>query len=238
MFPVVMQDLTVVVRGKTLLGPLDLTLEAGGITVVMGPNGAGKTTFLKTCHGVMRHSRGSINWQVPVDQAAQAQSFVFQSPIMLRRSVLENLTYPLRLQGMAKHKAIELAETWATRIGLAQHLTTPAPRLSGGEQQKLALARALITKPQCLFLDEPTASLDGSATKEIEALLQEAAANGTTLIMSTHNVGQAKRLGDHVLFLHQGKPILYAPASQVFDDSNKGGQNELVQRFLQGDIIE
>ena len=92
--------------------------------------------------------------------------------------------------------------------------------------------------PQCLFLDEPTASLDGSATKEIEALLQEAAANGTTLIMSTHNVGQAKRLGDHVLFLHQGKPILYAPASQVFDESNKGGQNELVQRFLQGDIIE
>ena len=124
---------------------------------------------------------------------------------MLRRSVLENLAYPLMIDGQDKQSAMEHARTWATKIGLSAHMDRPAPFLSGGEKQKIALARALITSPKLLFLDEPTASLDGAATVEIEALLSEAQTTGTTIIMSTHNIGQARRMANRVLFMKDGQ---------------------------------
>ncbi|SDG30159.1 ATP-binding cassette domain-containing protein [Sulfitobacter delicatus] len=221
-------------RGQQLVGPIDLTLEGQGATVVIGPNGAGKTTFLQLLHGTARLSAGRIDWACSTEEARHHQAFVFQRPVMLRRTVLENLSYPLRLRGVSKAKAEERARDWASRVGLAQLVTRAATVLSGGEQQKLALARALICDPKLLFLDEPCAALDGRAMREIETILQEAKAAGTRLILSTHDLGQARRLADDVLFLLGGRLHEAAPAEAFFN----GPETPQARAFLRGDIVE
>ena len=199
----------------------------------MGLPGAGKTTLLKALHGIIRLATGQVTYATSAKTAQTQQSFVFQSPIMLRRSVLENLAYPLMINGQDKQTAIESARSWATKIGLGSHMDRPAPFLSGGEKQKIALARALITSPELLFLDEPTASLDGSATVEIEALLTEAQSTGTTIIMSTHNIGQARRMANSILFMKDGQIDAQSSAETFF----KAPPTKAAQKFIAGDIV-
>lgn len=221
-------------RGKTILGPVSCDLDPVGITIVLGPNGAGKTTFLKVLHGVERLSAGTIAWSVPNEEAQRSQAYVFQSPIMLRRTVRQNLAFPLQLIGVGKAEIAARVETWATKTGLADMLDVAAPRLSGGEKQKLALGRALIRSPEVLFLDEPCANLDGRATREIETLLTEAKANGTRIMMTTHNLGQAKRLADKVIFLLNGQIHDDRPATDFFATPH----TPETRAFLDGDIVE
>jgi tungstate transport system ATP-binding protein len=185
-------------------------------------------------HGLERLAKGTINWQVSLNEARQRQGFVFQSPIMLRRSVLDNLTYPLTLRGAAKNKATTLARSWAERVGLGDALGQHAPHLSGGEKQKLALARALITDPDIVFLDEPCANLDGRATREIESILLDASAAGTRIVMATHNIGQAKRLATDIVFLLHGNIVEQSPADSFF----AGPQTPQAAALLRGDIVE
>jgi tungstate transport system ATP-binding protein len=220
-------------RGKAILGPINLDLEATGFTIVLGPNGAGKTTFLKVLHGVERVSNGIVQWSVPDVEARQAQAYVFQSPIMLRRSMRENLAYPLRLLKLDKAEIAKRVADWAQRIDLEEALDRPAPRLSGGERQKLALARALIRNPKVLFLDEPCANLDGRSTREIEALLLDASHTGTRIIMTTHDLGQARRLASDVVFLLNGALHEQGPASDFF----VAPQTLEARSFLNGDIV-
>ena len=220
-------------RGKRLLGPVDLTLGTGGVTVIVGPNGSGKTTLLRVMHGVERLSSGSANWAVPDRDAQARQAFVFQSPIMLRRSVAAKLRYPLALHGVARADQDVAVTEWAAKIGLSDALTTPAPRLSGGERQKLALARALISKPQVLFLDEPCASLDGAATLAIEGLLRDARDAGVRIVMATHDMGQARRLADDALFVLGGTIAEAASRDRFFDRP----QHPALASFLNGDIV-
>ncbi len=221
-------------RGKTILGPVDLDLGGDGLSIVLGPNGAGKTTLLKVLHGVARISAGEVVWSVPEEEARGAQAYVFQSPIMLRRSVRQNLAYPLELLGTDKAETAQRVADWAGRIGLSDALERPAPRLSGGERQKLALGRALIRAPRVLFLDEPCANLDGRSTREIEALLEIARAAGTRIVMTTHDLGQARRLASDVVFLHRGAVREQAAAETFFD----GPQTAEARAFLKGDIVE
>lgn len=221
-------------RGQQLVGPIDLTLTGDGATVVIGPNGAGKTTLLQLLHGTARLSAGRIEWACSTEEARHHQAFVFQRPVMLRRTVLENLIYPLRQRGMRKAEATTRAYDWANRVGLERLLTRQAPVLSGGEQQKLALARALICEPKVLFLDEPCAALDGRAMREIEEILQNAKAAGTRLILSTHDLGQARRLADRVLFLLGGRLHETGDAASFFHQP----KTPQAQAFLRGDIVE
>ena len=221
-------------RGRVLLGPIDLALEGAGTTIVLGPNGAGKTTLLKVLHGVERLSSGTLDWSVPKAQAREAQAYVFQKPIMLRRSVGQNLAYPLKLLGVEKAAISARVQDWAARIGLAEALDLPATRLSGGEQQKLALARALIRAPQVLFLDEPCAYLDGRATREIEEMLNAAAQAGMRIIMSTHDLGQARRLAREVVFLVKGTLREQGAADAFF----AAPQTAEARAFLSGEIVE
>lgn len=234
MFPLIAKGATTARRGKILVGPVDLTLEGDGTCVVIGPNGAGKTTLLRLLHGAARLTQGSIQWACPMDVARQDQAFVFQRPVMLRRSVEDNLIYPLRVRGMAKSQARDIAHEWARRVGLHDMLRRPAPVLSGGEQQKLALARALIVQPKLVFLDEPCASLDGRAMREIEEILQQARAEGTRLIMSTHDMGQARRLADSVVFMVKGQVHEHAPTDAFFTRP----ETAQASAFLKGDIVE
>lgn len=221
-------------RGRIILGPVDLTLPGAGFTLVLGPNGAGKTTLLKILHGVERLSEGDVTWSAPQAEAQAAQAYVFQTPIMLRRSVGQNLAYPLELIHTPRSEIRARVAEWSARIGLGDALDRPAPRLSGGEKQKLALARALIRSPRVLFLDEPCANLDGRSTREIEALLQAAHASGTRIIMTTHNLGQAKRLATDLIFLLNGRVHDSGPAPDFFAQP----KTPEAQAFLQGDIVE
>lgn len=234
MFPMVAQGLVVRRRGKRLLGPIDLTLDAQGITVVLGPNGAGKTTLLKTLHGVERLSGGQVKWHIPDAEARARQAYVFQTPIILRRSVRENLAYPLKVLGRGKDDIDQRVMQWAARIGLTGALERPATRLSGGEKQKLALARALIGEPNLLFLDEPCTNLDGRSTREIEGLLIAAHKRGTRIIMATHDLGQARRMASDLLFLVDGK----IHENGVADECLTTPKTPALAAFLKGDIVE
>lgn len=232
--PMKMQGAVVKRRSKTLLGPVDLDISAAGFTIVLGPNGSGKTTLLRALHGLERLSSGHIHWQMPLAAAQLHQAFVFQTPVMMRRSVRDNLSYPLCLHGVNKEVAETTVDDWAARIGLTHALDQPAPQLSGGEKQKLALARALIRTPQIIFLDEPCASLDGRATREIEAILKDAQAAGTRIVMATHDIGQARRLAEDVAFMMHGMIAETGPADAFF----AGPATPQAVALLKGDIVE
>jgi tungstate transport system ATP-binding protein len=220
-------------RGKVLLGPVDLTVSKQGFTVVLGPNGAGKTTLLRLMHGLERASEGKVEWALPETQARPAQAYVFQHPTLMRRSVLENVAYPLIVHDTPRKEARERARAALAAIGLDGSADKPAWVLSGGERQKLALARALIRDPQILFLDEPCASLDGQAIRDIEDILHKACAAGTRIVMITHDLGQARRLAQDVLFIHHGQLHEAAPAAEFFATPRA----QAAQAFLKGDIL-
>ena len=231
--PLTLSQVQVVKQGKRILGPLDYKLSGRGITVVLGPNGSGKTTFLRTMHGLEHIRAGRLYWACTTLAARKSQAFVFQTPILLRRTVLDNIAYPLLVDGSTKATAYARAQEIAERIGLGGLLGVMGTAISGGEKQKLALARALVRKPQVLFLDEPCANLDGSATKDIEAILMDEKANGTRLIMSTHNVAQARRLADDVVFLYRG--LLHDQGSSATFFTTPATNEALT--FLNGGIL-
>jgi tungstate transport system ATP-binding protein len=231
--PMEARGLTVRSAGLTLVGPLDCRIEGPGLTVLIGPNGAGKTTLLRALHGLERLSSGTVSWALPADQAQAAQAFVFQSPVMLRRRVVANLAYPLRLQGRPRADAARQAAEWADRLHLAALADRPASVLSRGERQRLALARALIRRPQVLFLDEPTASLDGASTLAIERLVAAERARGTAIVLATHDFGQVRRLADRVIFLLRGRIHEDAPAAAFLHSPS----TPEAKAFLDGDIL-
>ncbi|MFY0597995.1 MAG: ATP-binding cassette domain-containing protein [Cognatishimia sp.] len=233
-FPMQAEDLTVRKSGRKILQGVSVTLAAQGLTIVMGPNGAGKSTLLKTLHGMERLIAGQISWSQPNATAQDRQAFVFQNPTLMRRTVLDNVAYPLTLKGIPKSKARDIAAGWLDKVHLTKALNQRASDLSGGERQKMALVRALIREPELLFLDEPCANLDGRATRELEEMLQATNAAGTRVIMATHDLGQAKRLATDVLFLHQGRLLEHTPAEVFFNTP----QSPQAQAFLNGDIVE
>jgi tungstate transport system ATP-binding protein len=190
-----------------IIKPLSLEVEAGASTIILGANGAGKSVLMRLMHGLLAPSSGTISWS-----AAGRQAMVFQRPVMLRRSALANVEYALWAAGQETDGAMEALR----EVGLAHLAENPARILSGGEQQRLALARAWALHPEVLFLDEPTASLDPSATREIETIIRAFDAAGTKIVMATHNLGQARRLGDEVIYLHQGRVVERAPADRFF----------------------
>lgn len=232
--PLRLSKVCVIRRGKTLIGPIDLEIGAGGLTIIMGPNGAGKTTLLRLMHGMERVSKGRVHWAVDDRVARKQQGFVFQSPVMMRRTALDNVAYPLIVHGTSKDRARAHAHRWLERVGLSDAAMRKASVLSGGERQKLALARALIRRPQILFLDEPCANLDGGATRVIEDILIKARDTGTRIVMATHNIGQARRLASDVLFIHRGQIHETTSADTFFDQP----ETPEARAFLTGDIIE
>ena len=192
-----------------VIEPLSLELGAGPSTIILGANGAGKSVLMRLMHGLLRPSAGRITWS-----SNGRQAMVFQRPVMLRRSALDNVIYALRVAGVAA--AERPAMDALKEVGLAHLAHRPARVLSGGEQQRLALARAWALHPEVLFLDEPTASLDPSAAHEIENIIRAFDAAGTKIVMATHNLGQARRLADEVIYLHQGRVLERTPVEQFF----------------------
>ncbi|MDX1781080.1 MAG: ATP-binding cassette domain-containing protein [Thalassovita sp.] len=218
--------------GRTLLGPVSFGLSRRDITILMGPNGAGKTTLLRALHGLER-IRGNIRWGDPTLAERHNQSFVFQTPVLMRRTVLDCIAYPLRLDGMSRSEARARAAEQAEKVGLRVDLHGEVDDISGGEKQKMAMARALIRNPGILFLDEPCANLDGRSTCEIEEILTQIRNTGTRIVMSTHDIGQARRLAGEVLFLHQGQLMEKSAGECFFDDP----KSQAATAYLRGDIL-
>ena len=219
--PLTVSGLTLERDGTRLLEGLDLSIDAPGVTVVMGPNGAGKSLFLKCLHGLQTPSAGRVDWPGPPPR----QALVFQRPVLLRRSVAANLDFVTRDRAFR--------DDLLARVGLSDRARQPARALSGGEQQRLAFARALAMRPQVLFLDEPTASLDPAATHGIETLVTDAAVAGTKVIFVTHDTGQARRLADDVIFLHRGRLAEHSAASIFFERP----QSAAAASFLAGELL-
>ncbi|MDX1576546.1 MAG: ATP-binding cassette domain-containing protein [Kiloniellales bacterium] len=218
-------------QGQRLIDRLSLVFGAGPRSIVLGPNGAGKSLLLRLCHGLLRPTSGRVAWSRP--QAARHQAMAFQRPVLLRRSALANVTYPLALRRVPRRHRKQLALAALERAGLAELAQRPARVLSGGEQQRLALARAWVLEPQVLFLDEPTANLDPGATRRIEALIDGFHRNGTKIVMTTHDLGQARRLADEVLFLHRGRLVERAPAQTFFH----APRSREAAAFLKGELL-
>ncbi len=224
--------LTFAVNGKTLVDDVDLSLSQDSFTVIMGPNGAGKSLLVRLLHGLIRPTSGEIFWGGHAMSAAvrKRQAMVFQRPVLLRRSVAANIDFVLRLSGRV-HKA-RRREILAM-VGLAERERQPARLLSGGEQQRLALGRALATEPRVLFLDEPTASLDPASTLMIEQIVGQAHRSGVKIVFITHDVGQARRLADDVVFMHRGKLVEHTPAERFFSEP----ASRAARDFLAGRIV-
>lgn len=202
--------------GATRLRDITVSLAPTGITVLMGPNGAGKSLLLRVLHGLIPPSRGRVSWRgaAPGPALTRRQALVFQRPVLLRRTAAANLDFVLSARGRPDAGVRDAA---LDRVGLLHHARTPARRLSGGEQQRLALARALLTRPEVLFLDEPTAHLDPGATAMIESIVRDAATQGIKVLFVTHDPGQARRLATDVVFLHLGAVAEHAPATRFLD---------------------
>ncbi|MGB0505516.1 MAG: ATP-binding cassette domain-containing protein [Pikeienuella sp.] len=198
-----------------IVGPLSLTVSGGGITAIMGPNGAGKSWFLRLAHGLAAPSAGKITWGGrQVDKARPDQSFVFQQTKLLRRSVWANIEFPLRARGWSRARREARTAEALSRARLIDRADDPAAALSGGEKQRMALARAWVTGPKVMLLDEPSANLDPASTAEIERLLRELSDEGIKILIATHDIGQAKRIADDVLFFADGVLVEQAPTSK------------------------
>jgi tungstate transport system ATP-binding protein len=210
-------DVSFVAGGRAIIDRLSCELTPGPRTVILGPNGAGKSVLMRLCHGLLTPTSGRIVWHGSRDERRpRAQAMVFQRPIMLRRSALGNVTYGLSLARVSRAERKRRARHVLDTVGLSASAHHPARVLSGGEQQKLALARAWALEPEVLFLDEPTANLDPAATRDVESIVDRIHATGTKIVMTTHNLGQARRLGDEILFMSGGRLAERAPVDRFF----------------------
>ncbi len=217
--------------GNRLIKDVTCHFDAGKRTVIIGPNGAGKSLLLRLCHGLIKPSQGAVRWHLT--DAARHLAMVFQRPVMLRRSVAANIDYALKLRHIPRPARAETIDRVLQQTGLRRHADQPARVLSIGEQQKLALARAWALEPEVLFLDEPTASLDPAATHGVEEIINAIHAAGTRIIMTTHDLGQARRMADDVLFIHRGRILEDAPADKFFE----APENDLAQAFVKGELL-
>ena len=235
LLPLELRRLTYEANGKRVIDDLDLTLAEPGITVIMGPNGAGKSVLLRLMHGLIAPTRGEILWagrRMDRDIALR-QAMVFQKPVLLRRSAAANIWHALGVRGIGKGERSARVDGALKLAGLEGRAATPARVLSGGEQQRLCLARALSLEPEILFLDEPTASVDPASTLAIERLLIEAQHRGIKIVVVTHDVGQARRLAQDVVFLHHGRAVEHGAAKRFFAEP----RSEAARCFLAGGLV-
>lgn len=235
LLPVQVRGLVFETNGQKLLDIEVLNITAGGPTVILGPNGAGKSLLLRLLHGLIEPGAGTIVFaNSPVGpQTRRRQAMVFQKPVLLRRTVAANVAFVLAAKGQPHRGRKAQVQKLLQDGGLSAKADQPARTLSGGEQQRLALIRAMAGRPEILFLDEPTSSLDPDATGLIEDMIQAATSAGTKVIMVTHNLGQAQRLARDIVFCHQGRVSEHTDAAAFFERP----QSDAATRFVAGMLV-
>jgi len=232
--PLRADGLTYEVRGRRLVDGISFEIDRGRRALILGPNGAGKSLTLRLCHGLLQPTSGTIRWSGAArTDARKRHAMVFQRPVLLRRSARANLEHALSLTPRSRRERAARADEALERFGLADMARRPARVLSGGERQRLAMARAWALVPEVLFLDEPTAALDPAATRAVEGMIGAFHAEGMAIVMTTHDLGQARRLADEVLFLHHGRLLEHTPAGEFFERP----RSEAARAFMRGDLL-
>jgi len=234
LLPLTLEHVCFEAGGRRIIDDVSLVIDGGSRTVILGPNGAGKSVLLRLCHGLLAPTAGRIEWNARERTSGpRKQAMVFQRQVMLRRSALANVAYGMKVAGVGASERDARARAALERVGLTHLADRPARVLSGGEQQRLALARAWALNPEVLFLDEPTANLDPNATHEIESAIAAIHAGGTKIVMVTHNLGQTRRLADEIVFLHNGRVAERAAAVRFFT----GPASPEAAAFLKGELL-
>ncbi|HTF76212.1 MAG TPA: ATP-binding cassette domain-containing protein [Bradyrhizobium sp.] len=231
--PLVLEDVSLQAGATIILDRLSLAITPGAPTLIVGPNGAGKTSLLRLCMGLATPSAGRISWGGRTDSKPVRRAILFQRPVMLRRTVAANVGYALALAGAPRSQRMPRVAALLDRVGLADLAQRPARRLSGGEQQRLALARALARDPEILLLDEPTANLDPAATRSVEEIVLMAAQSGIKIVMASHDLGQVRRLAGDVVFLVRGALCEQDRAADFLDKPT----TPEAAAFLRGDLV-
>jgi tungstate transport system ATP-binding protein len=231
--PLVIDQVSLEAGAARLLDRVSLTIAPGRPTLIIGPNGAGKTSLLRLCMGLVSPSAGRVTWGGRADLAPERRAMVFQRPVMLRRSAAANVGYALAQAGVPRRLRAARGAELLERVGLADLAGRPARRLSGGEQQRLALARALARKPEILLLDEPTASLDPAASRSVEEIILMAAQSGIKIVMASHDLGQVRRLAGDVIFMLRGTVHERGTASDFLETPS----TPEAAAFLRGDLV-
>jgi tungstate transport system ATP-binding protein len=231
--PIAFERATVRAGDVTILDDISLSISSGAPTLLIGPNGSGKSTLIKLGMGLIDASEGRVSWGGRTSADGTRRAMVFQRPVMLRRTAAENIAYALASRGTPKGERPARIDALLDQVGLRHLKDRPARRLSGGEQQRMALARALACDPEILFLDEPTASLDPSSTKAVEDIIRATAARGVKVVMASHDLGQAKRLAGDIVFLVRGRVAEQASADQFLTSP----ATQEAKAFLRGDLI-
>lgn len=231
--PLVLDRVSLSAGPTAILDRLSVTITPGPPTLIVGPNGSGKTSLLRLCMGLAAPSAGIVSWGGQTDRGPARRAILFQRPLMLRRSAAANVAYGLAQAGCPRRLRATRAEELLERVGLLDLATRPARRLSGGEQQRLALARALARDPEILLLDEPTASLDPAATRFVEEIILMAAQSGTKIVMASHDLGQVRRLAGDIVFLVRGRLCEHAGAADFFERPS----TPEAAAFIRGDLV-
>ena len=231
MFPVLLEQVHYRPDGHDVLKGVDLEIGGEGITVLLGPNGAGKTVLMRTVAGLLPPDGGRIRWG-SADNPGRDTAMVFQHPMLLRSSVAWNAALGLKPLGLTRDAVRARTAAVLERVGLAHRAGDAARHLSGGERQRLALARAWAVKPRLLLLDEPTAALDPGATEAVEGIVREIRTEGTRILMTTHNLAQALRLADDIVFMDGGRVREHSPAGRFFARP----RSDEARLFIQGEL--
>jgi tungstate transport system ATP-binding protein len=231
--PLVVDDVSLQAGVTTILNRLSLTITTGAPTLIVGPNGAGKTTLLRLCMGLAAPSTGRVTWGGRADRTPLRRAILFQRPVMLRRTAAANIAYALAQAGTPHKQRAQRVTALLDRVGLSDLAERPARRLSGGEQQRLALARALARDPEILLLDEPTANLDPAATRSVEEIVLMAAQSGIKIVMASHDLGQVRRLAGDIIFLVRGALCEQGKAGDFLDHP----ATSEAAAFLRGDLV-
>ena len=231
--PLVLDDVSLRLGDTTILDRVSLTIVPGAPTLVVGPNGAGKTALLRLGMGLTAPSSGCVSWGGRTDRAPARRAILFQRPVMLRRTTAANIAYALAQAGIPYRQRASRVAGLLDRVGLSDLAERPARRLSGGEAQRLALARALARDPELLLLDEPTANLDPAATRSVEEIILLAAQSGIKIVMASHDLGQMRRLAGDVIFLVRGTLCEQGPTHEFLERP----ATPEAAAFLRGDLV-
>lgn len=231
--PLILDDVSLFARELTILDRVSLVLAPGVPTMLVGPNGSGKSSLMRVAMGLVAPSIGRITYGGRTGVPPARRAIVFQRPVMLRRSAAANLSYALAAAGMKRAERDAAAQDLLDCVGLGALGDRPARRMSGGEQQRLAIARALAKNPEILFLDEPTASLDPAATRATEDIIASIAARGIKIVMATHDLGEARRLGGEIVLMNRGRIVEVADAKTFFTSP----KTDAARRFVAGELL-
>lgn len=234
LLPLTLAGVRLRANGRDLVAGVDARLGEAPVTVLLGPNGAGKTLLLRMCRGLLAPTAGRIRWGgTPPAATGRRIGYVPQHPAMLRRSVHANVAWALALAGVSRAERPARVTAALEAVGMESRAGHSARLVSGGERQRLAIARAWAQRPAVLMLDEPSTHLDPAAAAAVERTIRDVRDAGTRVILCTHDLHQARRLADEVVFMHAGRVVEQAPAARFFDAPG----TEDARHFLAGDLL-